>query len=247
MEEMNIKKTIEQFRNSIFKQIYHRTLLQYTGNPFIHEKHLFFILLPFLNGEKWDDQLNEGALSVGIIHVSLSEHEKIDEIDATSKSQQLTVLSGDYYSGKYYELLSSSGNIHLIFQMAKAVIVRCEHQMKIYEPNILAVEEWFETLKTIETELIESFYKAYNFTEYVQVMKNALYIRRLREELQNLKQGNDSIIVKKMNEANEKEQKESLEKIIQIEIDTLMNRLNSIVHASNLRDELKQYILNQVA
>lgn len=247
MDVMSIEKTIEQFRDSIFKQIYHRTLLQYTGNPFIHEKHIFFLLLPFLNGEKWDDQLNEGALSVGIIHVSLSEHEKIDEIDATSKSQQLTVLSGDYYSGKYYELLSASGNIHLISQMAKAVIVRCEHQMKIYEPNILTVEDWFETLKTLETELIESFYNAYNFTEYVQIMKNTLYIRRLQEELQSLKQGNDSIFVKKMKEANEKEQKESLEKVIQLEIDTLINRLNSMIHSSGLRNELKQYILNQVA
>lgn len=245
MDLTSIKNSIEQFKTSIFKHIRHRTLLQYTGNPFVHEKHLFFILLPFLNGEKWDEQMNEGAVSVGIIHASLSEHEKIDEYNATSKVQQLTVLSGDYYSGKYYEMLAYSGNISLIRQMSEAIIKRCEHQMKIYEPNNWTVEDWFNTLLTIETLLIENYYKIYNFTQYKEIMKNSLLIRRLQEELRNLQQGNDSTFIKKMNEVNEKNR--SLEKIIHNEIDTLISELHDAVHSSILKDELKQYIMNEVA
>lgn len=245
MEVTNIKQTIEQLKASIFERICHRTLLQYTGTPFIHEKHLFFLLLPFLNGERWDEQVNEGAVTVGIIHASLFEHEKIDEFHATSKTQQLTVLSGDYYSGKYYEILAYSGNINLIRQMSKAILTRCENQIKIYEPNIWTLEEWFETLSILETRLIETFYNVYNFTNYVQIMKNSLLICRLQEELQFLLQKNESPFIKKMNEANVKN--ELLETIIQQEIDTLIQNLDDLTHSSNLRGELKQYILNQVA
>lgn len=247
MNGTNIQKTIEQLKSNILEQINHRTLLQYTGHPFVDDKYMFFLLLPFLNGEKWDEQLNVGALTVGIIFVSLSEHEKIDEYNATSKIQQLTVLSGDYYSGRYYEILSYSGNIKLIRQMSKAIINRCEQQMKIYEPNIWALEEWFETLSSIEAGLIESFYNIYDFAQYVQIMKNALLISRLQEELQNLLQGNETIFAKKMKEANERELNTPLEWVLEKQINTLMNQLQAIVDSSNLKDELKQYIIGKVA
>lgn len=247
MNGTNIQKTIEQLHSNILEQINHRTLLQYTGHPFIDEKYMFFLLLPFLNGETWDEQLHEGALTVGIIFVSLAEHEKIDEYNATSKVQQLTVLSGDYYSGRYYEILAYSGNIQLIRQMSKAILKRCEQQMKVYEQNVWVLEEWFETILSIETELIESFYKVYGFAQYIPIMKNTLLIRRLQEELQNLLQGNESIFVKKMEEANVKEVDVPLEMVLEKQINTLMNQLKTIVDSSNLKDELKQYIIDKVA
>ncbi len=74
-----LQKAIEQLKTNIFKQLHHRTLLKYTDEPILNENQLFFLLLPFLNGENWDDDLYTSVITVAMVHASLNEHEKIDE------------------------------------------------------------------------------------------------------------------------------------------------------------------------
>lgn len=248
MDGTNIQQKIEQLRASIFEAIKHRTLLQYTGNPYIKENHLFYILLPFLNGEVLNDEQYEGAVTVGIIHASLEEHEKIDENNATSKIQQLTVLSGDYFSGKYYEILANSGNIPFIRELSKSILSKCEYQMKVYEQDNPTVPEWIDILSSIESIVIECYYKFYGHTSYDRIMKIALLIRRLQEELHGFEQGKESTFMIKMNAANKGTgNNKTLEAIIQREIDTLKSNLQAVLDSSNLKDDLKQYIIGQVA
>ena len=61
-----------------------------------------------LNGERWTDRMNTAAIAVGAVHAAFDAHDAIDVSDATSTQQQLTVLSGDYFSGIHYRLLASS-------------------------------------------------------------------------------------------------------------------------------------------
>ena len=98
-----INNEVQALKLNIYNEIHHRILLKNTGIPFLKDEQLFFMLLPFLQGEKYDDVMKACVSSVGIVHASLEEHEKIKELSAEDKEQQLTVLSGDYYSGRYYE------------------------------------------------------------------------------------------------------------------------------------------------
>ena len=50
--------------------------------------------------------MNTAAIAVGAVHMAFEAHDSIDECDATSTEQQLTVLSGDYFSGIHYRLLA---------------------------------------------------------------------------------------------------------------------------------------------
>ena len=52
----------------------------------MNENQLFYMLLPFFNGDEWDDLRYEGIITVGIVQASLNEHGLIDECDATSRN-----------------------------------------------------------------------------------------------------------------------------------------------------------------
>ncbi|QCR32162.1 heptaprenyl diphosphate synthase component 1 [Lysinibacillus sp. SGAir0095] len=242
-----IQQSIEQLKTNIFMHVRHRTLIQYTGSPLLDENQLFYLLLPFLNGEKWDEQIQESAITVGIVHASLSEHDKISETNATSKEQQLTVLSGDYYSGRYYEILAHSGNITLIRQLSEGIVTRCEHQIKLYESTQYTINEWYQITSGIQTELIKRFYQVYQFEQYSSFMHTALLLLQLRKELRNHQNDNPSSLFLKMKESVSG-QGNSIVSIIQSEIDSLNNLLNEYLQSSSyLKDDLKLYIKQQVA
>lgn len=244
MNATYIQQSIEQLKLDIFKNVRHRTLLEYTNEPIIDDNQLFFLLLPYFNGEQWDDAMYKSIISVAIVHASLYEHDKINEFDATSKEQQLTVLAGDYYSGRYYEILAQTGNISLIRQLSEGIIERCEHQVKVYEPNTNDIDEWFECLKVIESKLIAKYYDVYQFNKYSSVMEKALMIFRLKEELNNHLNGKDSVFVQRMNECIAQHNSDTpLKQYILKEIDWLFTHLYEELNLSHLLNEdLKLYI-----
>ena len=247
MDATYIQQSIEQLKTNIFMHVRHRTLTQYTGSPVLDENQLFYLLLPFFNGEKWDEDTQKSAVTAGIVHASLNEHDKISEKNATSKEQQLTVLSGDYYSGRYYEILAHSGNISLIRQLSEGIVTRCEHQIKVYESTQYTINEWYQTISVIQTELIKRFYNVYQFEQYSSIMHTGLLLLQLQKELQEHKKGSTSNLFVKMQESVS-DQDDSIELIVQGEIDLLKNLLNEYLQTSSkLKDDLKLYIQQQVA
>ncbi|TSI09035.1 heptaprenyl diphosphate synthase component 1 [Lysinibacillus sp. BW-2-10] len=246
MDATYIQESIEQFKTNIFMHVRHRTLLRYVGTPVLNENQLFYLLLPFLNGETWNDQIGESAITVGIVHASLNEHDKIDENNATTKEQQLTVLSGDYYSGRYYEILAQVGNIPLIKQLSEGIANRCEHQIKVYESNSYSLDEWYETISVIQTELIKRFYQVYGFEQYSTFLHTDLLLQQLQKEMQHIQDGHYSSIMRKMSDSALADGK-SLEQELQNKIDALKDLLDENLRSSILKDELKLYIKQKVA
>jgi len=241
MDATYIQEQIKQLKNDIYRHVQHKTLLEYTGYPLVNEHQLFYMLLPFFNGDEWDDLRYEGIITVGIVQASLNKHGLIDECDATSKIQQLTVLSGDYYSGRYYEILANSGNISLIQQLSEGVVKRSEHEIRVYEDRHYSLDDWLESLRVIETEFITRFYKLYHYSEYTSVMQTALLINRLQNELLNYKKGNSSLYFQKMIE-NFGSDRLEFEHYIQKEIDHLADKLKDSLQSVVLKDALRLFI-----
>lgn len=247
MNATYIQQSIEQFKNNIFMHVRHRTLPQYTGLPTCDENQLFYLLLPYLNGEQWDDQMEESAITVGIVHASLNEHDKIDEYDATSKEQQLTVLAGDFYSGRYYEILAAAGNIPLIRQLSEGIVNRCEHQIKLYESTHYTLHDWLQSISVKQSELIKRFYQVYQFEKYSAFMHTSLLLLQLQEELQQLQAGKPSVLFAKMQDGFSQDES-VFELKIREEIKSLKKLLCEYLQSSSfLKDELKLYIQQQVA
>lgn len=241
-----ITQSVQTLQSNIIQFVRHRALLQNVGQPTLQQEQLFFIQLPFLNGENMTEEHKISAATVGIVHASLREHEKIKEIDATSKQQQLTVLSGDYYSGRYYQLLAQSRNIALIQRLSKGIVNRCEHQIKQYEPEQRTLKQGIESLTIIECELIEQYYDAYGFTYLSSIMKNTLSFVRLKEEERLLKAGKESFLSKVLSLHNDQYANTSIQKELELELEKRQQQLLELLKQTALQPELKQYIKQYV-
>lgn len=244
MDATTIGQAVGQFKTSILDSIRHNTLLKYTGTPLLNEQQLFFLLLPKLQGEAWNDELTNSAITVGIVHSSLAEHDKIHVTNAESKEQQLTVLSGDYYSGRYYQLLAQMGNVKLIRQLSEAIVARCEHEITVYEEQTRTFHDWIDSLTVIETALIERFYRVYEYDHYKAIMQQTLTIARLKRELANVVQGQPSIYVKRMQNSL---LAQSVEDALEAEINNRKQLLDAILTTSTFDETLKQRIIEIVS
>lgn len=240
MDVTTISRAVLQLKTDVLNKIHHTTLLKYLPEPTIRDRQLFFMLLPLLNEDVSTNQLNIATTTVSIVHASLDEHAKIKEQQAVEKEQQLTVLSGDYYSGRYYELLAHAGNIELIRQMSRAICLRSEHEMKVYENNRLPIEQWVQTFKVIESALIERFFYVYNFTHYTPIVELTLTIERIQEELKLLDLHKPSSYMKKMLSDYDKDY---VEQQLALQCEQLAEQLQDAMAQVHLQSAIKEEIL----
>lgn len=193
MDATTIERAIQQLKQNILDSMHHETLFRYLGEPTLLDRQLFFLLLPKLNGEAWQANVETAALSVGIVHASLAEHAKINEQEIT-KEQQLTVLSGDFYSGRYYQLLAHAGDIRMIKALSQAIVKRSEQTVYVLEHQATSFEEWVEAVASIEIELLCAFYKTIGFEHYLPLLTNALTAAKLHDKLTSLQAGQGELV-----------------------------------------------------
>ena len=245
MSATSITQSVKTLQSNIDQHVHHRALRQNVGQPTLQEEQLFFIQLPFLNETPMNAEQMKSAVAVGIVHASLREQEKVKETEATSKEQQLTVLSGDYYSGRYYQILAGAGNIALIQKLSQGIVERCEHQVRIYEtPRTLA--DWIDSLTVIESKLIEQFYAVYGFTNYVELMQQTLIVIRLQQELNALQQGASCFLHKAYTLNEQAFSVEALCEALTQQVHMGQKQVHALLQASTLQEELKQKIAQYI-
>ncbi|MEY9979860.1 heptaprenyl diphosphate synthase component 1 [Lysinibacillus sp. RC79] len=246
MNATYIQNSIAQLKTEIFMDVRHRTLQKYTGLPVLDENQLFYLLVPFLNGEEWQQEEREAAITVGIVYAALAAHDHIKELDATSKEQQLTVLAGDFYSGRYYEILAMSGNVALIRNLSQGIVARCEHQIKVYEAEKRSIEQWFASITNIESGLISKFFELYSFSDYIPIMEKSLLILRLERELATYQRGQVSLMSRVLEESA-RYAGATYGNVIQDKIVQLKTELLQVIEdASFLQGDVKQALQARV-
>lgn len=247
MNAASIEEQVSQLKNNILTQLHHRTLLQYTGKPVIEDDQLLYLLLPKLNGEQWSQQINWAAIAVAMIYATLHGHDLIDEQDATSKSQQLTVLAGDYYSGMYYTTLAAIPDIQLIRSLSEAVVEISESKTAIYEPIKRNLNEWLEALEVIEAMATCKFMKRFGFDRYVEIVKQGLVLSRFKCELRQWQETHQKTRFMKILEQQQEYAGKSYEQILQSQISNLSSKIiRSIKSSPFLLDELKTILIQYI-
>ena len=217
MNETLITQHVEQYKKNISMQSHNKTLLRYTGLPVVKEERLFFTLLPLLNGEDWNESMKVSSIAVSLIFSALAAHDLVKEDNATSKEQQLQVLAGDYYSGRYYQLLAEAGEIELIQQLSTGVATISELKTRFYDDEEYTFDELIQSIQLIESKSIEQFFEYYGFHEYVFLMKEALLLATLKKEYTNFVLNEQTFYINKSNifQANIGDFKEELDNIEQ--------------------------------
>lgn len=198
MNETSIQQAIDKFKQTIYSYIHHPSLLSYTGKPVLNENQLFYLLLPFFNEEQWTEEHFESAVTAAIVSTALYEHEKISEQGGISITQQVVVLAGDFYSGRYYEVLAHQGNFTMIRALSEAIVKRCEQQIQVYEGQLTTCNEWLHAMMTVESEHITQFYNNYQFTQYGAIAEQSLLYLRLQSELHAYETNEASLLLMRM-------------------------------------------------
>ncbi|WP_010301103.1 heptaprenyl diphosphate synthase component 1 [Kurthia senegalensis] len=235
-----IKQKVAQFKQNIFTKLHHRTLLEYTGQPVVSDDEIMYLLLPFLNGEKSNDSTLLAAEAIAMNMAALNTHDLIEEHDATSKSQQLTVLAGDLYSGMYYATLAQVGDVLLIRSITEAVATISEEKTKFYETSHVQLQDALHALEVIETESIQKFFEHFAFEQYSVFARYGLLIQRLAKELDSCKTDEQTRFISAFNE-------DGLEAKLRNELQTLATTYEKVVSTSPLlHDDVKNCIVSRI-
>lgn len=183
MERQKIKQHIENYKLAVERSIYEPIVNRDVGHMTVDTAKAFFLLLPMLNGERWTDRLNTAAIAVGAVHAAFDAHDMINVSNATSKRQQLTVLSGDHFSGVHYRLLASIPELGFIRSLSGTIgkineVKTTLHDQLPGEPKQLA-----EAIRIIEAGCIVDFLDTFGFSQYAALANAALPLLMLNNKI----------------------------------------------------------------
>ncbi|WP_203246459.1 heptaprenyl diphosphate synthase component 1 [Sporosarcina beigongshangi] len=182
MERQKIKQHIENYINDVEHSLSEPIVDRDVGRLPIDAAKAFFLLLPLLNGERWTDHVHTAAIAVGAVHAAFDAHDAIDVSDATSKQQQLTVLSGDHYSGIHYRLLASIPKLDFIQSLSRTIghinEVKTALHLKVPDEPARLVE----AIRIIEAGCITDFLHTFGFSQYAKLANIVLPLLWMEKE-----------------------------------------------------------------
>ncbi|MFC5531746.1 heptaprenyl diphosphate synthase component 1 [Cohnella yongneupensis] len=107
------------------------------------------------------------SVVTSLVQMGLDTHDLVDNDSAPARSgmkamraQQLKVLAGDYFSSRFYQLLSQAGQIDMVRQLSEAVCDINRSKMTLYAKMIqlkLSAEEYVQHAAEIKSGLFLSF------------------------------------------------------------------------------------------
>lgn len=189
---------------SIIEQIYKRTthpyVEYYVDVPSKAENRLELLYLFLREQGMTKERASVFCTATGLVQLGLDMHEHVknqyeDSLSA-ERNRQLTVLAGDYYSSRYYQLLAEKGEIEAIQLLSGAVQRVNEAKMKLYvagrDSRSLSDEEYWELRNTIDTGLYVAFVEKYADSDerrqfWVNLMKETAKVESVIGEWEQIK------------------------------------------------------------
>ncbi|WP_432359067.1 heptaprenyl diphosphate synthase component 1 [Sporosarcina sp. UB5] len=174
MDRQTINLYIRNYMCEVKRSIQEPILERDLGKMSLDEAKAFFLLLPLLNEEEWTSEQNVSAIAVGAVHAAFDMHDRVHIVDATSKEQQLMVLSGDHFSGIHYRLLSSLPDFKLITSMSEMIGQINETKTNLLMEESEGADMLIDSMTCIESGCIVVFQRRYGFSRYSKITETAL-------------------------------------------------------------------------
>ncbi|MFG6148688.1 heptaprenyl diphosphate synthase component 1 [Halobacillus sp. B23F22_1] len=227
---MNLSEMrIDQLKNTIAAKVRHPFLAKYIADPIIDEDKLA-ILISIMDHTTLSARKKESYIvTTMLVQIALDTHDLVtlsDEEDEyeTVRTRQLTVLAGDYYSGLYYYVLSQLNDIPMVRTLAGAIKEINELKMDLYYKDVESFQEFFTSLKKIESLLIQRVAHYVQKTTINDMAGDWLFAKRLMEEKSSYEEGRFSPVIQ-----------------------LLINKPDSFETNSQLMFNLEQLIHNQIS
>ena len=226
MERENFKFYIDNYIDKLKLAVRQPILERDVGEIDVDKAKTFFLLLPLLNGERWTDTTHAAAVAVGAVHIAFHAHDTIHHNDATSPLQQLTVLSGDYFSGIHYKILAALPDIYFIRTLSTTIGQINELKTNCYKRSPRDVNELLETVESIESSCITIFLHSYGFSEYIPLVSTALSLIALDSAMeQTAKRKIPEILDWRLNQSD----LEQAQEILKNKLDKLLDEADFVI------------------
>lgn len=156
----NFNIELENLKKLIKGKMEHRYLKKFFENPMIDVDKLALLTMIVNNANLLKERKQDFIIATTLIQVAQDIHElvPIENLDSESElditRRQLSVLSGDYYSGLYYLLLSEIEEIDMIRVVALTVKEINEYKMKLYFKEFNTFDEYIKLTNKIESLII---------------------------------------------------------------------------------------------
>ncbi|MGE7587612.1 heptaprenyl diphosphate synthase component 1 [Peribacillus sp. NPDC101480] len=198
---LNITDDIRQLKRLIETKAQHPYLLKYIQKPSLDEDKLILLWGLFNDLDVLSEKRNQYIISTMLVQIALDTHEIVSnsgegtELPEVLKNRQLQVLAGDYYSGLYYQVLASVGNVDMIRILSSAIKKINDNKIILYQQgSINDVPTLLMTIKAIEASLIHKLADYYNEPAWIEVAEDLLLLKRLHAEKSSYMESGQSIV-----------------------------------------------------
>ncbi|CAJ1002852.1 MULTISPECIES: heptaprenyl diphosphate synthase component 1 [Bacillales] len=168
--------------DQICQSITHSFVEQYVDVPAIAENRLALLYLFLLERGMTKERARTFTMSTALVQLGLDMHENVknsyDNSLAAERNRQLTVLAGDYYSSRYYQMLAEAGEMEAIQVLSGAIQRVNEAKMKLYmaeRDGRLSSDEYLTLRTEIDTGLYVAIVDKYADNEETRRFWTALF------------------------------------------------------------------------
>lgn len=176
----------------IINKMEHKFLKKYFKNPIIDEEKLAILAMVIDQTDLSKENKQQLIISSTLIQIAIDVHDLVpvettqeeSELDITLR--QLSVLSGDYYSGLYYFLLAEMEDIGMIHAVATAVKEVSEYKMKLYYKEFSTLEDYIDMVKKAESFIIVTIAEYFGLHVLSNWIKDLIFTAKLRKEFDQL-------------------------------------------------------------
>ena len=182
---LHIQSKLAALKELIQQRAFHPYLAQNIQSASIDEDKLLILISIFDQLNLPDSETNTYITATTLIQLALDTHDHVqsNSVEADLKSQQLTVLAGDFYSGLYYKYLSGINDIALILELSRGVKEINEHKIMVYEQvQTNDISQVLSSLKKIEGALLEKIINFFQKDLWTDFALNFLLVKRLLQE-----------------------------------------------------------------
>ncbi|WP_336771849.1 heptaprenyl diphosphate synthase component 1 [Paenibacillus sp. MMO-58] len=147
------------------KYVEYDMIQTYTELPAFPDPRLRLLHAVLSEHENLEPKSELYSLVVSLVQLGMDTHDLIDTEETRRsedemRSRQLKVLAGDYFSSRFYQLLSQAGQIGMVSKISAAVCEVNRLKMDLYikmQQSQLKAEEYLNRLTELKSEMFQLF------------------------------------------------------------------------------------------
>ena len=145
----------------IAKNTANRFLYEYIENPPISRLRIRLLQLVLHDGGAPVDRITRYVATTALVQLALDSHETVtlarQHTMRGMRNRQLTILAGDYFSSRYYDLLAQIDDVRTVAQLARGIQDINEWKIRLYGAKDGSADQYLDGKVKMESSLVQSF------------------------------------------------------------------------------------------